>query len=993
MTQFASVLIDGIARDDNWISLDLRRRQEEATDVLTLELADNSLYSLFDFNKLPTIPPQIQVATANGAAKTDGSTASTDLTSASSDFVAQGVTLNDVVKVISSPVAADIGVFRILSIATTVLTTNHVFGAATGVVFIVLINQGFFFGEKPDVLETVDKVAIPSLWGRNELARLQDPFALKITRSFLGRTTMRTIVKDLVDEAGMDSSLVVFDIDDYTIPGGLLRVVEQYPLQMIADLVIRTNGYIRSDKLGNLHVKKRFFHFDAETAVKAIADDDLHGEMRETLDFPEFGNRILIRSSIPSSGQAVQVQIRPATACLRADAFSQMEVLGIVRDDEGKAVPDGLQVDFTIDNPLLAFFIVTPRSTGQRSIVDESTRASSLTSISTDFPIVGVQGVFLETDTSKSFNFFVGGSFGGSRITLGTELPFTDSVVVIDYTAGGIAVATLKAVDGAPELDTNIHAAVGKVRATASFCISNRRNGSITIAARPVEHNICVLADRTSIITARVLVDGLPAQGTMIRWTVAGIGSVSPVFSIVRNANITNEIGRPKNVFTVGTKHEIISVSGVFLQATGRSGTNYFTLSQDRTGSFKKNEITLGTDLPALDASLIVDYQAAAIAQTTYTAPEQVGGATVTATLNTGQERGLTANVNISVVNRCNPLQFGGAKNSPGADKDCSKSVPCARNCASQPTQVTRVECICVCEGKPGGCPDEDDCEEFCTELYNKHGLDPLNCETEVTPQELSQLQAAFGLIFSGQARAFKACDQECQGDPDCVAACVPGHREATIERCKQTCEDHGVQIDPEEAIIDCGDSEPSVSFSASGNGPFVWSATEGRLETSGDNNENAVLFAPPTKTVAGIAYRKTWGHCTQGLGATNCSGGGINAVSSNQPFGCEDEVEASCNANGHISTNFCITFNYSGCSGAGPGSDILWCFSTVFSASVFCEDNNDADLLDVCDERSDAMILAGCAPCRLVFAEDAIVTVRDILGNEAVATVEVKTP
>ena len=360
------------------------------------------------------------------------------LSSASSDFVAQGVTVNDCIKVISSPVAADIGVWKVTGgIATTTVTTNHVFGTAVGIVFIVLINQGKFFGEKPDVLEDANQVTIPSIWGRNELARLTDPFALKITRTYDAKTTMRTIVKELVKEAGMDETLVVFDIDDYTIPGNLLRVVDQYPMQMVIDLVTRTNGYVRSDKLGNLHVKKRFFHFDALSSVKAIGDDDLHGDMQEALDFPEFGNRILIRSSIPSSGQAVQVQIRSETRCLRGDAFSRMEVLGIIRGEGGKPVPDGLQVNFTIDNSALAFFIQTPRPTRTRQIVGEEAVSSSLTSVSTDFPIAAMRGVFLATDFAKSNDFFAGGNFSGSRITLGTELPFSDSSVVIDYTGGG----------------------------------------------------------------------------------------------------------------------------------------------------------------------------------------------------------------------------------------------------------------------------------------------------------------------------------------------------------------------------------------------------------------------------------------------------------------------------------------------------------------------------------------------------------------------------
>ena len=162
-----------------------------------------------------------------------------------------------------SNIPADIGGFPITAVGTTTLTSSHIFGTSPGIEFIVLKNQGKFFVEKPDVLEDKDRIAIPSLWGRNGLARLTDPFAGKLTKTFKNKTSFSAVVKDLVKDAGMDDTKIQIDIDDFIIPGNLLTVSNRFPLSIIIDLASKTNGYVRSKKTGDLHVKKNIFHFGA----------------------------------------------------------------------------------------------------------------------------------------------------------------------------------------------------------------------------------------------------------------------------------------------------------------------------------------------------------------------------------------------------------------------------------------------------------------------------------------------------------------------------------------------------------------------------------------------------------------------------------------------------------------------------------------------------------------------------------------------------------
>ncbi|KKL90473.1 hypothetical protein LCGC14_1904330, partial [marine sediment metagenome] len=67
--------------------------------------------------------------------------------------------------------------------------------------------------------------------GRNSLARLTDPFANKLTKTFKNETTFSAVIKDLVSDAGMDDTKVVIDIDDYVIPGNLLTISNRVHLK------------------------------------------------------------------------------------------------------------------------------------------------------------------------------------------------------------------------------------------------------------------------------------------------------------------------------------------------------------------------------------------------------------------------------------------------------------------------------------------------------------------------------------------------------------------------------------------------------------------------------------------------------------------------------------------------------------------------------------------------------------------------------------------
>lgn len=998
MRQFLEILLDGASIFSECVALRLDRRTDQAVDALTLELASYGLYSQFNFGALPA-SPRIQVATAVGDPKTDGATGGTVLSSTSSNFLTQGVTTDDLLLILFSSVEADLGAWPITNITATQLTSSHTFGSTTGVHFIVLKNQGRFFIEKPDVAEDRNQITIPSLWGRSPLARLLDPFAPKISRTWKVKTSFYEVTRELVREAGMDETKIQFDIDNYEIPADLLSVTSQYPLQIIMDLAGKTNGYVRNTKGGHLWVKRERFHFGVLPVAAALGDDDVE-EARTRIEYPEFGNRILIRSSVPNASQPLRVTIKAPNGCLRGDGRAKMVVEAIVVDNEGKPAANGTLVEWTIDNGALAHFGLVRSETGEKAIVSEPQRASGLQSVSTEYPIGQVVGVFLEEDFQKATDFFgAGGTFEGTQIELEFELPFTDSRLVVDYVARGVASSTLFTNAGAPEQETEIHAAIGRIRDSATFCINNQRNVTINMSADITEHNICEQGQKSSQVFVEVDIDGQGGSGSMVQWFLAGPGSIAPAFSPVVNAIIQGEVARSINKFEVATKHKIVDVIGVWMLEAGRTGTNFFTTRQQRRGSFADNKITLGTDLPSDGAQVMIDYRASGIARAVYTATDIIGQATVTARVRDGTSANFEGKIEIETVNRC----AEGAQTPqepPGGEKNCDDSVSTAVGCNAatypNPINATVEECICRQESFGAPCPDnEEDCRELCGDLYSKYGLDPLSCEARVTDEEREEMEEQLGVtILPNQAKAYQDCIGECDGNPDCIDPCVDAHREATVDRCTERCLDHGLIIDPKEGSIQCTGAK-SITFTAKGGKPpYSWSASAGVL-TVGEDGKSATLKPAPGANVGGTAYTTTltW-EGRASAGCPNCSQNAFNCGSgaTSAAFGCNDNfinfpttVLCAEPPPPFEETVYCQIILGGECGGGVPCSNVPNC-DALQDACAAMQSGKGA----IRDCRTPSMINQGCQPCALQFGSGGggIVTVRDSQGLAATAVV-----
>jgi hypothetical protein len=987
--QFVDVLLDGVSIMDEVASFNLARRRNQAVDTLTLRLVTFDLYSQFDFGAVP-LSERIHVGTSTASPKIDGSTVSTSVfTSPGSDFTAEGVTTDDLLFIINSDINADENGHEISVVGTTTLTVSgFTFGTASDIKFIILKNQGRFFVEKPDVIESDEDIAIPSLWGRNGLARLTDPFVDKLTKTYNNKQNFSELVADIVKDAGMDETKIIIDIDDFVIPGNLLTISNQLPLDVITNVARKTNGYVRSQKTGDIHIKKDFFHFDTEPIAQVIGDDELR-QLSERTDYPEFGNRVLVRSVTPEAAQNVRISLNLETACTRGDGKSPVPARAVVTDQRGNAIGNNTAVQWNITSADEVPIVFTTSSgtilTAEETFIDEFKRSNSLDTVGTEFPIVEVIGVYLKMDRRKQTNFFTGGSFQGTSITLGRGLPFSNTQVAVDYVAGGIARNTIRSFAGVPEGTINfVNALVGRIRATATLCINNNRNLSLALVADPSEVNLCPTGGQNVIITAAVRDNGETGQLVAINWRLVGKGSINTSFSIVTNAEITSEFQTSQNLFTVNTRYPISSVVGVFTAEEGQGGTNHFSNSQQRVGSFEDRQIILGTNLPNNRTRVEIRYFAISVAQITYTAPlgeELPSVASVIGEILDGTEFGIVEQEDILLNFIC--PGGGGVDPATGLpterrvkEPDCDLSTACARSSnIGSPNLADFTEAVCECLNNGNACPNtEEECRTLCEEDYN----------------------------FSGGRSSF-LCDQE-GADEFCaretgnrslfaLSECRDQHKPATVDKCIQRCLDHEVdsdlEISPATALMNCLPGTQQVNFFASGGGPpYTWSVDnpegEAQIFLNGEGNTSATIRAPANSFIGGgpatinqsIQWTNTSGPCTV------CNNIGCRAIR------CDGTQFSNCLGAGCCPGRGCGTDTPICKLGGSPRCDggVEVCLPTTEG----CAESPNAFFIQ-CDVRTGTQIAGGCVPCDISM-QGAIVTVKDAFGNEAMATISTTT-
>ena len=309
------------------------------------------------------------------------------------------------------------------------------------------ISQGAFFIERPIFRNNIGE-SVLGLWGRQSTAILGEPFAQKVTNLWNTDTTFYSICQEMLDLVGLTWYSELCDLQDFTIFADNFEADNQYPIDVLKELVILAvgaEGFVTSDRLGRLVIKRldRFptsFDFDfTDLSVQSI---------NEEAYWPAFGNRIKV---IPSETVS-QNSISLYSDSENVSTGGEVKVISQVLDGAGHGVNNAIVV-WSFSDPVIPRDIwfkypgdfgemtkTSLQNTSRILVTNEINTASGFSTVSTRFVPEEVVGIWAQTDTTRITNFVIGGStLDGKNITIvGDVFDFYDQTLIISYYASGM---------------------------------------------------------------------------------------------------------------------------------------------------------------------------------------------------------------------------------------------------------------------------------------------------------------------------------------------------------------------------------------------------------------------------------------------------------------------------------------------------------------------------------------------------------------------------
>ena len=527
------------------------------------------------------------------------------------------------------------------------------------------VSQGLFFIERPALAATIHSDLLQGVWGRSITAKLSDPFAPKINKTWDEKTTFFAICQEMCELGGLVWSDIYSDIDDFIVYANAYEAENAYPIDVITELAGLAGALVTTDGAGHVCIKR--IDYAPASADATITDVDIVS-ISETPEWPEFGNRVRITSTGSVAGYSLDLTI--PDACLPADGAARTKLFAQVKDSEGFPV-DGLVVSWSDDGDG-ASLLYSKSNTQVIRIGREQQRASNYYSVKVDFPPSVVDGVWAYSDVGRRTNLAASGySISGNTISLEAKLSYCDQLLVIDYRSAGIAVNFLQA--GTVPEDVTVTAELEGEADTGVVYIDNPCQCPPALTLRAVPTSILIgdisallvyMEDSGPVTTGRTVYMREISETShgSLSWDAARLGQVA----------IENEESAAINEIAGTTQCELsmypAAVSSIYIMAEDDDG-NAIPTGDNLYSSYAGKVVNLNTALTS-GAALLANYTAQGAALNHFTG-EALGTAEIQAYVKTTREAGTEATAAIKVVDELSETDEGSQFHAgPGGDDE-----------------------------------------------------------------------------------------------------------------------------------------------------------------------------------------------------------------------------------------------------------------------------------------------------------------------------------
>lgn len=402
------------------------------------------------------------------------------------------------------------------------------------------ISQGKFYIEQPVLTTDPYSIISQGIWGRSETAKIGSPWSVKVSKEWSSDTTCQAIMTEMADLCGLT---INFETADYVVYGGTYAVDGVYPIDVIAEIAGFTGDYVGCSTSGALVIKSNVFHPSA--ADHTITDVDISG-ISESIEYPEFGNRILISAAGGNASYSVELVVLDGTDCLPADGVSSGTVLAFVTDQDGQPA-NNVSVDWTAESGITVDKAVTV--TGDYLIDKETVNADNYYKLTVAYPVSDVIGIWKYSDTSHRNNLWDaskdGCVFEGNEIIVNDPFTYCDQTLVVSYITSGCAINTVIA--GNQSIDVAVTADVGGVQSSIDIKLGNSCACGSELSVRAGSDQVC-FGNYTNILVAATI-NNEPATGYIVKLEGdEGCGEQESWASTLGYVNVYAEIATVFNV-------------------------------------------------------------------------------------------------------------------------------------------------------------------------------------------------------------------------------------------------------------------------------------------------------------------------------------------------------------------------------------------------------------------------------------------------------------